>query len=218
VRPRTRAEGERLMLALAKDPTPQLAAAFDACFYPIVKRYVLKRRGSLQRLAPKIAMPDVPIRGDALEEAAHRTAIIACARARASAREFDPGKGSAEAWVLRAAAYAYREVALDMTDSRRQLKPVPTEGERLQDEIDRRRTAPDVHELAVARERLQSIFELLTEEEQHVILLRRDGHTREETAEILFGDAGKTSKVGRLLSSALLKLNEPPPMNPENRV
>lgn len=209
--------GEELLLALAEQPTPDLAAAFDTCFYPIVKRYVMKRRLTLQRMAPNITLPTLT--GDALEESAHRTAIIACARARAAAREFDPAKGSAEAWVLRNAAYAYREVANDLKDSRRQLKAVPTENERLQDEIDQRRSAPDPADVVAARERLQSVFELLTEEEQHVIILcRRDGHTYEEAAEILFGDANKTSRVGRLLRSALLKLNDAPPMNDEARV
>jgi RNA polymerase sigma factor (sigma-70 family) len=210
-------DGKQLLLAMAEQPTPDVAAAFDTFFYPIVKRYVLKRRLTLQRLAPTITLPTLT--GDKLEESAHRTAIVACARARAAAREFDPAKGSAEAWVLRNAAYAYREVADDLRDSRRQLKAVPTDDEQLHDEIDRRRSAPDPADLVEARERLQSVFELLTEEEQRVIILcRRDGHTYEEAAEILFGDASKTSRIGRVLRSALLKLNDPPSMNDEARV
>lgn len=216
MRSRTRDTGTLLLLALAEESTPQLVKEFDNCFYPIVKRYVLKRRLTLNQMARGVSLPNVHLEGERLEETAHQTAVIACARARAAAAEFDPARGSAEAWVLRNAAYAYREVAANLADSRRRLRAAPTDDAALQDEIDSRHEAPDTADVVVARERLHSLFELLDETERNVVILcRRDGYTYAQAAEILFGDASKTSRVGRVLRLALFKLNQSPSNNPE---
>ncbi len=212
MRARGQAEGLRLMLGVADEPTPQLIRAFDAYFYPLVVHYVRKRRYTLGRMAGRAAVPDGVLPADRRDEAAHMTAVIALNRARASAKDFDPERGTAEDWVLRAAAWAFQETTRDLTDRRRRLKLVATDDDELQRQVDDRRTAPDTFEIVAARERLASIFELLTAEEQHaVILCRRDGHTYAEAAEILFGDAEATKRIDRLLQSATVKLRSAPP-------
>ncbi len=205
--------GEELMLAMAHQPSPELVREFDAFFYPKVLRYAQMRYRGFGQLAPHVPVIDMEMTPEKLEEIAHVTAITACARARASAREFDPGRGSAEWWVLRNAAHAFWEVAAALEGTRRRLRVVPTEDSDLHQLVDDAGRGRDTFDIVAARERLLSVFELLDVEEQQVVILcHRDGHTYAQAAEILYGDAAKYKTVDRLLQSATIKMRADPPM------
>lgn len=205
--------GEELMLAMAHEPSPQLVREFDAFFYPRVLRYAQLRHRDFGRVAPHVPVIAMDMTPEKLEEIAHVTAITACARARASAAEFDPARGSAEWWVLRNAAYAFWEVAAALEGTRRRLRVVPTEDSDLHQRVDDAGGASDTFDIVAARERLFSMFKLLNvEEQQAVILCHRDGHTYAQAAEILYGDAAKSKTVDRLLQSAMIKMRDDPSM------
>jgi DNA-directed RNA polymerase specialized sigma24 family protein len=200
-----------LLNAVAREPSPTAVRVFDEFFYPLVVAYVRKRHrmlglevaarsGNGGSAAPLLSRHQI-------DEAAHVTALTALRRARASARRFDPERGSPVAWVLRAAGFAYVEVAKAMAQDERRLM---TQAE-ADAEADIGQPAPaamsDPAEAVAGQDLIDQVFLVLADDERAVAILRlRYDSTYAEIAEALFGDASATKRVDHLLYSARRKL------------
>lgn len=194
-----------LLLAVGRDSTPTAAKAFDEFYYPFIREYVLERHSLIGFDVAKwagasgSAAPDLA--PEQLDEASHRATVTALRRARASAVRFDPALGTAIAWVRRAAAYAYVEVAKELAAERAGLAresevpdQVPAAGE-------------DVAETLSRQQLLDDLFLVLSDDERRVVaLVLRHGYTYKEAAHTLLGSPDETKKVDRLLQSARQKL------------
>lgn len=196
-----------LLNAVGREPTPTAVHAFDEFYYPLVVSFVRKRHraiglevaaktGATGSAAPLLSLRHV-------EEAAHVTALVALRRARASARGFDPALGSPTSWVLRAASFAYVEVAKRLARDDERLGDPDTEAEA-------QPAPPDISDPAVLVEQhaqLDDLFLVLGDDERRVVVLvLRYSYSYAEVAAVLFGDATATKRVDRLLQSARKKL------------
>lgn len=126
-----------------------LASEFDALLYPVVLGYVKQRNRSLgETIARRTGgvNPAPIVEAQDLDEVAHETTLLALRRARASAGRFDATLGSAVSWVLRAAAFAYLEVARKYARDRR-LAPLPDVDEGASEEGLRDESIPDTYRI-----------------------------------------------------------------------
>lgn len=194
-----------LLNAVAREPSRTAVLAFDEFFYPLIFAYVAKRHHTIGiEMGAKLsvggsAAPHVP--STQVDEAAHVTALVALRRARASASQFDATLGSPIGWVLRAAGYAYLEVARQLAQD---------QGELLEDD-EQDRPAPtaltDPAEILARQSEIDDLFLPLSDDERRVVnLVLRYKYTYAQAAEIVFGDAKATKRVDHLLQSARTKL------------
>jgi DNA-directed RNA polymerase specialized sigma24 family protein len=194
-----------LLLAVGRDSTPTAANAFDQFFYPFISEYVLERHSLIGidvakwSCASGSAAPELA--PEQLDEAAHRATLTGLRRARASAARFDPALGTAIAWVRRAAAYAYVEVAKELAAERAGLVREPEVLEQMP------AGSEDIAETLARQQLLDDLFLVLSDDERRVVaLVLKHGYTYKEAAHTLFGSAGQAKKVDRLLQSARQKL------------
>lgn len=205
--------GRQLMATVAAAPDSPAAQKFDELFYPHVLRYARKRNHALGVEAARLLGQEGNIAPrlspQQLDEAAHLTATKALESARRSAKKFDPSKGTALAWVLRAAAFAYVDVARLLAGSDRRFQDVATSDADLERLLHRDRDSEDPSEVAENHDILARYFSLLTDEERLVVLAREKFNlSYVEIAEIVFKDASAAKRVDKMLQGAREKARE----------
>lgn len=204
-------QGALLLEALAHAPDDHaLTTQFNTLFYPVLLHYVKRRQPHLraalaamtgkQAAVPQLDPQDV-------EEAAHATAWLALEAARAGALRFDAARGSALTWVLRAAAWAYVDVAKELArGSRRSVLRVLSESDEVERRLNELRQEDDPAEIVVGQEKIDRAFALLSEQERQALTLKIHGFSYEESAAIIFGDPKSGRRVEYLLRRARHKL------------
>lgn len=194
-----------LMNAVARDSTAAAVQAFDEFFYPLVVNYIAEQHdtigfevaswmGASGSACPKLDSHQV-------EEAQQRVALISLRRARASATRFDPAQGSPVAWVLRAAAYAYVEVAKQLARDQDELAVSQEAMETVA------APAEDLAETLGRQQMVDDLFLVLSDDERRVVaLVLRHGYTYKQAARWLFGSVDEAKRVDHLLQSARKKM------------
>jgi len=200
-----------LLIAL---PTggPEARSAFDTRVFPLIVAHVQKRAQVLAADAAKAVgaegLPVPHVAAGDLPALAQDVATTTLARIHNSSHRFDPSRGSASAWVLRACAFAFVDESRKLAGGRGQLHAVPT------DPVDMAEitgmAAPDPADVIIQREQLEQALSSLTRQERTVFLqARRFGLTRQEIADVVFphlGAAG-TREVAAVLRRAERRLS-----------
>lgn len=199
-----------LLMAVARDPDGDAVRAFDALLYPEVLHYVRRRNRQLAQETLRLTGTGdmgVPLVGVAeLDEVAHDVTVLALQRARAAARRFNPNRGDALDWVLRAAGFAYLDVVRTRMDARRQLRVDPVEDEALEQVVDQS-PAEDIADQVARRLLLDACLQQLSPDQRAAVLLcDRFGFTHAGTAEVMYGDRRQVKRVGYLLTEGRRKL------------
>lgn len=196
-----------LINAVGREPTPTAVRAFDEFFYPVVLQHVRKRHHHIGvEMGAKLGVGGSAaprLTTEQADEAAHITAIVALRRARASARQFDPALGTAVGWVLRAANFAYLEVARQLARDHAEL----VDGQEPPPEPVAPPATTDPAEIFQRQATLDHLFLVLGDDERRVVtLVLRYKYTYAQTAEIMFGDSNATKRIDHLLQAARSKL------------
>lgn len=194
-----------LMNAVARDSTTAAVQAFDEFFYPLVIDYIVERHGSIGfdvaawMGASGSAAPELD--EHQIEEAQQRAALIALRRARASAARFDPAQGSPVGWVLRAAAYAYVEVAKQLARDQDELAASPEALETVAS------PAEDLADTLARQQLVDDLLLVLSDDERRVVaLVLKHEYTYKQAAQRLFGSTDEAKRVDHLLQSARKKM------------
>lgn len=199
------------LLAVAAAPDDQkMAAAFDDYLYPVVLAFVRKRHryfASDAARAPDQVQPWVPpVSESDLDHMVHSTAVLALRRARASACRFDPGKGDAIAWVLRAAPFAWVDEARKAAPNPRR-HGIPTDDLELA-AADRSQGCDVADQAAIVVDLNNCLNQLPPEERQAVILCLHHGLTYREAAEVMMGDRERYKRVDKILQQARTRMDQ----------
>ncbi len=199
-----------LLNAVAREPTPTAMRAFDEFFYERVKRHIHRYHRSMGGIFATAQMDlrsAPPLRADQVDEAAHVTALRALRRARASASQFDPEKGSAEGWVLRSASFAFVEVAKEMAGINRVGRMEIMESSELEKHLDESTTGRDPAQQVIDQEEIVLMFAELSDDERRAALLCwRFEFSYAGAAEVMFNDPGRIKRIDKLLQQARVKL------------
>lgn len=202
-----------MLLRAVAAGVPGAAQDYDTLLYPVIYAAV-KQRGRLlasqaARLTGTGGMPVPAVPACDLDWIANDVAVHALERARTTARRFDPARGDGVTWALRAASFSYIDVVRATYGFRRGLTIVPTDDEQLTAIADAGGGTPDPAVIVEQRAAIDAALAALTDEERFVVLATMHyGLSYAETAQLLFGDAGRVRCVDRLRQSARRALAE----------
>ncbi|HZT66515.1 MAG TPA: sigma-70 family RNA polymerase sigma factor [Acidimicrobiales bacterium] len=200
-----------LLMAVAGDPdNTDTARRFDEYMYPLVLNHVRKRHQFLAADAGRVLGTPVrvPATAPAEREAAiHDTVVVTLRRVRSGAQRFDPARGDAIDWTLRAAAFAWWDVVRGQADATAKAGQ-PTDESDLSAALDSCPAAPPQERAEDLMELNQALAQLPNQERDALLLCLHQGYTYAEAAEILLGDRNQVRKIDRLIQKAKATVRE----------
>lgn len=202
--------GAQLLQGIAAAPgDSNIATEFNTLFYPVILQYVKRRQSSLRAsITALIGHAAVPhLDPQDIEDAANATAWLALETARAGAGRFDSSQGTALAWVMRAAAFAYLDVARELArGSRRSVLSTVTQSDEIEQMLNELRQEDDPAEVVLGQDRVDRAFALLSEQERQALMLKIRGFSYEQSAAIIFRDPTCGRRIEHLLRRGRNKL------------
>ena len=173
---------------------PNAANAFAQLVYPFICAYVLKQRDTLRRHAAQLIGADVF--ADVVPDGepgtlASDVARTACERLISSASRFDPARGTAMGWVMRATTLAYLSEAQRLRGRSKLQIDLTDDVATLVDLDSRRRDSADPLDTVLAREEFTTVLGGLDDAARDIwLLVHRYGLSREAIAEKRYAHLG----------------------------
>ena len=199
-----------LLGSLASEPDDSDAStALAEYLYPILFAYFNGRRvnrtvGVLAATGTDALVYIPP--GDR-SQVAHDSTVLTLRRVHARAGRYDSNRGSAGAWVFRAAMFAFNDVVSDTYQQRRRTRGEIVDGDEIDDLLRRHSPSSDVGDSVVLQVALATAVDRLPEDEGTALLMyERYGFTYKEISSFIYGEETQARSVERLLTNARARM------------